>query len=103
MSAKTRAAAILSAYVLNSATGVIWFLKFSDDRNADGGAFVRCHGGAGGASAGGEEEIGGGGLIYVSWSFDTSAHHHYFFCSEEGFRVCCRSYGYVCHRPDDHD
>jgi len=47
-SAYTLAAAILSANVLNSATGVTWFRMFSAILNGVDGALVRRYGGAGG-------------------------------------------------------
>lgn len=45
VSARTRAAAILSPKMLNSATGVIWFLKFSDMRSGVIGCLMRRYGG----------------------------------------------------------
>jgi len=50
--AKTRAAAMLSAYVLNSAPGVIWLRRFSAARRGVAGCLMRLKGG--GAGAGGE-------------------------------------------------
>lgn len=40
VNAKTRALATLSAYVLNSAPGVIWFLSFSFLRSRVSGCFM---------------------------------------------------------------
>ena len=47
VSAKTRAEATLSAYVLNSAPGVIWFLWFSALRSGVSGCFMRLKFGVG--------------------------------------------------------
>lgn len=47
VNAKTRADATLSAYVLNSAPGVIWFLRFSFRRNAVSGCLIKLKCGTG--------------------------------------------------------
>lgn len=47
VSAKTRAEAMLSAYVLNSAPGVIWFLSFSERRKGVSGCLMRLKLGTG--------------------------------------------------------
>lgn len=52
--AKTRAAATLSAYVLNSAPGVIWLRRFSAARRGVAGCLMRLKGGGAGAG----EEVG---------------------------------------------
>lgn len=52
--AKTRALATLSAYVLNSAPGVIWFLWFSLLRSGVSGCLMRLKFGTGIARTEGE-------------------------------------------------
>lgn len=47
VSANTRALATLSAYVLNSAPGVIWFRRFSDLRKCVSGCLMRLKWGIG--------------------------------------------------------
>jgi hypothetical protein len=58
VSAKTRAEATLSAYVLNSAPGVIWFRSFSSLRNGVSGCLMRLKCGTGIEVTEGDERRG---------------------------------------------
>ena len=63
VSAYTRAAATESAMVLNSATGVIWFLSFSISLNGPAGALISRKGGSAALRAGLEDGPDGIGPV----------------------------------------